>query len=208
MGRLLVHGLPSRGRRTRQDRSAESIREGVPCKALKGALHEIARLGGGTVESYPEDVEGRSVAGSDRTDIRGLVTTVHPAVYEAEGGARNSRGYRQLPCAPRSCPWRRRRRGARPRPHTFAHTHAAYLRGSPSPQRSPICRSLRSKVHGLRTLLPRRRCRGVGLREPLRACSENGSNGVNCNCSIKTRFAILGSTDRSLAHSRPKRRML
>ena len=28
------------------------------------ALDEIARLGGGTVESYPEDVEGRSVSGS------------------------------------------------------------------------------------------------------------------------------------------------
>jgi hypothetical protein len=32
--------------------------------ALEGALNEIARLGGGTVESYPEDVEGRSVSGS------------------------------------------------------------------------------------------------------------------------------------------------
>ena len=32
--------------------------------ALDGALEEIARLGGGTVESYPEDTEGRSVSGS------------------------------------------------------------------------------------------------------------------------------------------------
>ena len=36
----------------------------VASTALKGALQEIARLGGGTVESYPEDAEGRSVAGS------------------------------------------------------------------------------------------------------------------------------------------------
>ena len=32
--------------------------------ALKGALSEIARLGGGTVESSPEDVEGRKVSNS------------------------------------------------------------------------------------------------------------------------------------------------
>lgn len=38
--------------------------KGVAAAALEGALHEIARLGGGTVESYPEGVEGRSVAGS------------------------------------------------------------------------------------------------------------------------------------------------
>lgn len=37
---------------------------GVTSAALGGALKEIARLGGGTVESYPEDVEGRSVSGS------------------------------------------------------------------------------------------------------------------------------------------------
>ena len=36
--------------------------EGVASVALWGALQEIARLGGGTVESYPEDVEGRAVA--------------------------------------------------------------------------------------------------------------------------------------------------
>jgi GNAT superfamily N-acetyltransferase len=38
--------------------------KGVASVALNGALKEIARLGGGTVESYPEDVEGRSVSGS------------------------------------------------------------------------------------------------------------------------------------------------
>ena len=37
---------------------------GVAAAALEGALGEIARLGGGTVESYPEDAEGRSVSGS------------------------------------------------------------------------------------------------------------------------------------------------
>ena len=34
--------------------------KGVAAIALEGALNEIARLGGGTVESYPEDAEGRS----------------------------------------------------------------------------------------------------------------------------------------------------
>jgi GNAT superfamily N-acetyltransferase len=38
--------------------------KGVASAALEGALGEIARLGGGTVESYPEDGEGRSVSGS------------------------------------------------------------------------------------------------------------------------------------------------
>ena len=38
--------------------------KGIASMALEGALNEIARLGGGTVESYPEDVEGRSVSGS------------------------------------------------------------------------------------------------------------------------------------------------
>jgi GNAT superfamily N-acetyltransferase len=39
-------------------------RAGVASAALEGALQEIARLRGGTVESYPEDVEGRSVSAS------------------------------------------------------------------------------------------------------------------------------------------------
>jgi len=37
---------------------------GVADAALEGALQEIARLGGGTVESYPEDTSGRKVSGS------------------------------------------------------------------------------------------------------------------------------------------------
>lgn len=38
--------------------------QGVASVALGGALVEIGKLGGGTVESYPEDVEGRSTSGS------------------------------------------------------------------------------------------------------------------------------------------------
>jgi GNAT superfamily N-acetyltransferase len=38
-------------------------RGGIAAVALGGALDEIARLGGGTVESYPEDVSGRNVSG-------------------------------------------------------------------------------------------------------------------------------------------------
>ncbi len=38
--------------------------QGVADTALAGALDEIARLGGGFVESYPEDTEGRKVSGS------------------------------------------------------------------------------------------------------------------------------------------------
>jgi GNAT superfamily N-acetyltransferase len=38
--------------------------QGVAAAALKGALQEIGRLGGGTVESYPEDAADRSVSGS------------------------------------------------------------------------------------------------------------------------------------------------
>lgn len=37
---------------------------GVAATALEGALHAIARLGGGTVESYPEDIDGRRVSSS------------------------------------------------------------------------------------------------------------------------------------------------
>jgi len=39
-------------------------RRGVAAVALAGALREIARLGGGLVESFPEDTEGRSVSAS------------------------------------------------------------------------------------------------------------------------------------------------
>ena len=38
--------------------------EGIANLALRGALREIARLGGGTVEAYPEDVAGRKVSRS------------------------------------------------------------------------------------------------------------------------------------------------
>jgi ribosomal protein S18 acetylase RimI-like enzyme len=38
--------------------------KGVASIALEGALNEIAHLGGGTVESYPQDVEGGPVSGS------------------------------------------------------------------------------------------------------------------------------------------------
>jgi GNAT superfamily N-acetyltransferase len=39
-------------------------RAGVAATALAGALEEIARLGGGTVESYPEDTTGRRPSSS------------------------------------------------------------------------------------------------------------------------------------------------
>ena len=39
-------------------------RREVAAAALEGALRDIDRLGGGTVESYPEDVDGRSVSAS------------------------------------------------------------------------------------------------------------------------------------------------
>jgi GNAT superfamily N-acetyltransferase len=38
--------------------------QGVSSAALAGAVHLIGQLGGGTVESYPEDVENREVSGS------------------------------------------------------------------------------------------------------------------------------------------------
>lgn len=37
---------------------------GVASAALEGALREISRLGGGTVESYPQESDGRSLAAS------------------------------------------------------------------------------------------------------------------------------------------------
>lgn len=39
-------------------------RQGVADAALEGALQEISRHGGGTVESYPEEAVGRKVSGS------------------------------------------------------------------------------------------------------------------------------------------------
>lgn len=43
---------------------SEHRHEGVAAAALAGALQEIARLGGGRVESYPEDTADRKVSGS------------------------------------------------------------------------------------------------------------------------------------------------
>lgn len=39
-------------------------KRGVAAAALAGALTEIGRLGGGSVESFPEDAEGRAVSSS------------------------------------------------------------------------------------------------------------------------------------------------
>ena len=39
-------------------------RQGVASAAVAGAVEEIARLGGGSVEGYPEDATGRRVSGS------------------------------------------------------------------------------------------------------------------------------------------------
>ena len=39
-------------------------RTGVASAALRGALTEIARLGGGTVESYPDDIRGSKTSSS------------------------------------------------------------------------------------------------------------------------------------------------
>ena len=59
----------------------EYRKRGVAVAALKGALEEISKLGGGTVESYPEDVEGRKVSGSFL--YNGTV-----AMFEREGFSR------------------------------------------------------------------------------------------------------------------------
>ena len=58
--------------------------QGVTALALKGALSEIARLGGGTVESYPEDVEGRSVSAS-------FLHNATVALFESQGFQRTRR---------------------------------------------------------------------------------------------------------------------
>jgi hypothetical protein len=57
---------------------------GGPEVALAGALDEIARLGGGLVESYPEDTVGRKVSGSFLHN-----TTV--AMFERQGFERDRR---------------------------------------------------------------------------------------------------------------------
>jgi GNAT superfamily N-acetyltransferase len=58
--------------------------KGVAAAALKGALAEIERLGGGTVESYPEDAEGRSVSGS-------FLYNATVSMFEREGFQRTRR---------------------------------------------------------------------------------------------------------------------
>ncbi len=53
-------------------------RSGVATSALRGALEQIGRLGGGTVESYPEDATGRKVSGS-------FLYNATLAVFESQG---------------------------------------------------------------------------------------------------------------------------
>ena len=55
--------------------------KGVAAAALEGALQEIGRLGGGTVESYPEDVEGRTTASA-------FLHNATVAMFERQGFAR------------------------------------------------------------------------------------------------------------------------
>jgi GNAT superfamily N-acetyltransferase len=62
----------------------EHRRSGVAAAALQGALDEIARLGGGTVESFPEDDEGRSVSSS-------FLHNGTVALFERHGFARTRR---------------------------------------------------------------------------------------------------------------------
>lgn len=58
--------------------------KGVAHAALEGALAEIARLGGGTVESYPEDMEGRSTSSA-------FLHNGTVAMFEHQGFARTRR---------------------------------------------------------------------------------------------------------------------
>jgi hypothetical protein len=55
--------------------------EGIASTALTGALAEIERLGGGTVESYPDDMDGRKVQGS-------FIHNGTIAMFERQGFAR------------------------------------------------------------------------------------------------------------------------
>lgn len=55
--------------------------KGVASAALAGALEQIEKLGGGRVEGYPEDTEGRKVSGSFL--INGALST-----FERQGFAR------------------------------------------------------------------------------------------------------------------------
>ena len=58
--------------------------KGVASIALAGALEEIARLGGGVVESYPEDVEGR------RTSA-GFIYNATLSIFERQGFSKSRR---------------------------------------------------------------------------------------------------------------------
>lgn len=57
---------------------------GVADQALAGALEQIAQLGGGTVESYPEDTADRKVSGS-------FLNNGTLAMFERHGFARDRR---------------------------------------------------------------------------------------------------------------------
>ncbi len=58
--------------------------EGIAAAALAGALKQIAALGGGVVESYPEDVVGRKVSGS-------FLHNATLALFEQQGFERTRR---------------------------------------------------------------------------------------------------------------------
>ncbi len=58
--------------------------KGVTSAALAGALSEIARLGGGIVESYPEDVGGRTTSGS-------FLYNATVSIFERQGFERTRR---------------------------------------------------------------------------------------------------------------------
>lgn len=55
----------------------DARRRGVASAALGGALDEIARLGGGTVESYPEAMEGRTTSAGFRYNATASVFEHH-----------------------------------------------------------------------------------------------------------------------------------
>ena len=59
-------------------------KKGVASHALEGALAEIARLGGGVVESYPEDVEGRTTSSS-------FIYNATLSIFERKGFQRTRR---------------------------------------------------------------------------------------------------------------------
>ena len=62
----------------------EHRRRGVASLALQGAVQEIALLGGGLVESYPEDADGRAVSAS-------FLHNGTLALFESQGFERSRR---------------------------------------------------------------------------------------------------------------------